>query len=49
MIALELIRENPEKLVERYKKREKEVDFTELLALDKERREKTKAWGIVKK
>ena len=42
MIALELIRENPEKLVERYKKREKEVDFTEILALDKERREKTK-------
>ena len=42
MIALELIRENPEKIVERYKKREKVVDFTELLALDKERREKTK-------
>ena len=42
MIALELIRENPEKIIERYKKREKEVDFTELLTLDRERREKTK-------
>jgi len=42
MIALELIRENPEKLIERYKRRGKEVDFTELLQLDSVRREKTK-------
>ncbi len=43
MIALELIRENPEKIKARYLARGKEVDFTELLKLDKERREKTKA------
>ena len=42
MIALELIRENPEKLKEMYKKRGKDIDFTELLKLDEQRREKTK-------
>lgn len=42
MIALELIRENPEKIKKRYKNRGKDVDFTELLQLDKQRREKTK-------
>jgi len=42
MIALETIRENPQALVERYKKRGKNVDFTELLELDKQRREITK-------
>lgn len=42
MIALEIIRENPEKIKERYKKRGKDIDFTELLELDKTRREKTK-------
>ncbi len=42
MIALELIRENPQKISERYKKRGKNIDFTELLELDKQRRELTK-------
>ena len=42
MIALELIRENPEKIKERYKKRGKDIDFAELLELDSQRREKTK-------
>ena len=42
MIALELIRENPEGIKERYKKRGKDIDFTELLELDGKRREKTK-------
>ena len=42
MIALELIRENPEGIKERYKKRGKEVDFVELLELDAQRREKTR-------
>ena len=42
MIALEIIRENPDNIVERYKKRGKDIDFTELLDLDKQRREKTK-------
>ena len=42
MIALEIIRENPEKIKERYKTRGKDIDFTELLELDKVRREKTK-------
>ena len=39
MIALELIRDNPEKLKEMYKKRGKDIDFTELLKLDEQRRE----------
>ena len=38
MIALELIRENPEGIKERYKKRGKDIDFTELLELDGKRR-----------
>ena len=42
MIALEIIRENPEQIKERYKKRGKDVDFTKLLELDRQRREKTK-------
>ena len=42
MIALEIIRENPEKIKQRYKNRGKDVDFAELLELDKQRREKTK-------
>lgn len=42
MIALELIRENPEKIRKRYLTRGKEVDFTELLELDKKRRELTR-------
>ena len=42
MIALEVIRENPEKIIKRYKARGKDVDFTELLELDKQRRDKTK-------
>lgn len=42
MIALELIRENPDIIVEKYKKRGKVVDFAELLQLDAQRRDKTK-------
>lgn len=42
MIALELIRENPEKIIERYKSRGKNVSLDELLKLDKIRREQTK-------
>lgn len=38
MIALELIRNNPEEIVARYKKREKTVDLTEILEIDAKRR-----------
>lgn len=38
MIALELIRNNPEEIVARYKKREKVVDLTEILEIDSKRR-----------
>ncbi len=38
MIALELIRNNPEEIVARYKKREKNVDLTEILEIDSKRR-----------
>lgn len=38
MIDIELIRKNPDEIVEKYKKREKEIDLTEILALDKQRR-----------
>ena len=38
MINIDLIRKNPQELVERYKKREKDIDLTEILELDKKRR-----------
>ena len=38
MIALELIRNNPDEIVARYKKREKTVDLTEILEIDAKRR-----------
>lgn len=38
MIALELIRNNPDEIVARYKKREKNVDLTEILEIDAKRR-----------
>jgi len=38
MIALELIRNNPEEIVKRFAKREKVVDLTEILELDTKRR-----------
>lgn len=38
MIDIDLIRKNPQELVERYKRREKEVDLTEIVELDKKRR-----------
>ena len=38
MIALELIRNNPEELVARWRKREKNVDLTEILEIDAKRR-----------
>ena len=41
MIALELIRSNPDEIVARYKKREKNVDLTEILEIDAKRREMT--------
>ena len=40
MIALDRIRNNPDELVALYAKRGKTIDFTELLAWDKERKEK---------
>ena len=38
MIALELIRNNPDEIVARYKKREKTVNLTEILEIDAKRR-----------
>lgn len=38
MIALELIRNNPDEIIARYKKREKTVDLTEILDIDAKRK-----------
>ena len=38
MINLDLIRKNPHEIEEKYKKREKNIDLTEILDLDKKRR-----------
>ena len=38
MIALELIRNNPKEIVEKYKRRGKDVDLTEILEIDSKRR-----------
>ena len=42
MIAIELIRENPKAIEERYKRRGKNIDLSEIVELDKQRRELTK-------
>jgi len=42
MIAIELIRENPKAVEKRYKNRGKNIDLTEILELDKQRRDLTK-------
>ena len=38
MIALELIRKNPEEIIAKYKRRGKDIDLTEILEIDSKRR-----------